>query len=275
MHQNRDQVLTELICRAAQSRGTPHNLTGIDLAGIDGCWELRRFLARVAAESCEDDWEAKSARNIIGRARRELAANDLLSLPPALEWPESNKEIRREVMARLDPPSAPSALEVWTLAKALVRLYPDEAETSRVRACVLNLLDAAGPLDALPLADALVRLDPKPPATDIKRARGRVLYLLDHATAQPWEADALVDALVTLGKDPTDMARARARVLELFDARHAHELADTLGKLGLDPLADLRGWTSDLVNAWFAPPAPPDDPRRAWATPAAPLLLTA
>jgi hypothetical protein len=67
------------------------------------------------------------------------------------------------------------------------------------------------------------------------------------------------------------MAQARARVLEVFDARHARELAGTLGKLDLDPFADLKGWTSHLVNAWYAPPAPPVDLSRVWAMMGAPM----
>ena len=264
MHPDRDQVLKKLICRAAQSRRIPEGLVC-----IDGCWELRRFLARVAAESCESDWAPESA-SIIGQARMDLAANDLLGLSPAAGWPATNSQIRRDVLAQLDAPSAAWAFEAWVLAKALVRLEPEDGDKARARGRVLDLLGAADPLDARVLADALVRLGPEQP-DDMERARGRVLCLLGHATAQPWEADALVDALVTLGSDPSDMAQARARVLEVFDARHARELADTLGKLGLDPLADLKGWTSHLVNAWYAPPAPPADLSRAWATLGAPM----
>ena len=48
MHPQRDQVLKELICRVTQG-----DQLHADLAAIDGCWEIRRFLARVAMESAE------------------------------------------------------------------------------------------------------------------------------------------------------------------------------------------------------------------------------
>ncbi|HEX3955360.1 MAG TPA: hypothetical protein VHZ03_01880 [Trebonia sp.] len=261
MHPDRDQVLKELVCRAARSRRIPESL-----AGIDGCWELRRFLARVAAETCEADWAAESV-SIIGRARMELAVNDLLGLPPAAGWPATNSQIRRESLAQLDAPAAAWAFEAWVLATALDRLELKDNDKARARDRVLDLMDAADPLDTRVLADALARLGLKQPE---KRARGRVLDLLGHA-AEYWEADALVDALVTLGSHPADMAQARARVLEVFDARHARELAGTLGKLDLDPFADLKGWTSHLVNAWYAPPAPPVDLSRVWAMMGAPM----
>ena len=48
MHPERDQVLKELIRRV-----TGGDQLAADLAQIDGCWEIRRFLARVAQESGE------------------------------------------------------------------------------------------------------------------------------------------------------------------------------------------------------------------------------
>ena len=47
MHPQRDQVLKELICRDSGDQ------LRADLAAIDGCWEIRRFLARVAQESSQ------------------------------------------------------------------------------------------------------------------------------------------------------------------------------------------------------------------------------
>jgi hypothetical protein len=264
MRPDRDQVLTELICRAARSRYVPD-----DLAGIDGCWELRRFLARVAAESCEADWAAESV-SIIGRARMDLAANDLLSLPPASGWPATNSQIRRELLAQLEAPSAPPALEVWTLARALARLDLEQSEMAQARGRVLDLLDAATEsweVDAL--TDALVRLGRE--QSEMAQARARVLDMFD-TIAQPWEVNALGDALVRLDPTQPERTQARASVLDRFDASHAKQLAGALGKLGIDPLTDLRGWTSQLVNAWAAPPGSPgDDPRRAWITAEAPL----
>ena len=66
MHQQRDQVLHEVIRQVTRSERVSE-----DLAPIDGCRELRRFLARVATESSESDWKSESAA-IISRARLDL-----------------------------------------------------------------------------------------------------------------------------------------------------------------------------------------------------------
>jgi hypothetical protein len=67
MHPQHDQLLRELICRASPSGQVPG-----ELSVIDGGWEFRRLLARVAAESSQDDWSAEMAE-VIGQARIELA----------------------------------------------------------------------------------------------------------------------------------------------------------------------------------------------------------
>ena len=63
MHPHHDQLLRDLICRAARSDQIPG-----DMSVIDAGWELRRLLARVASESSEADWSAEVA-GMIGRAR--------------------------------------------------------------------------------------------------------------------------------------------------------------------------------------------------------------
>ena len=69
MHPQRDQVLKDLICRMTGS-----DQLRADLAAIDGCWEIRRFLARVAQESGEGDWSPEAAE-MIGQARLDLATS--------------------------------------------------------------------------------------------------------------------------------------------------------------------------------------------------------
>ena len=66
MHPQHDQLLRDLICRAASSDQIPR-----DLSVIDAGWEARGLLARVAAESRETDWSPE-ASGIIGQARVEL-----------------------------------------------------------------------------------------------------------------------------------------------------------------------------------------------------------
>ena len=67
MHPQRDQLVRDLICRAASSDQIPG-----DLSVIDAGWEARGLLARVAAESSEADWSPEIA-GMIGQARVELA----------------------------------------------------------------------------------------------------------------------------------------------------------------------------------------------------------
>ena len=97
MHPQRDQVLKELICRV--TRG---DQLRADLAAIDGCWEIRRFLARVALESGEDDWSPEAAE-MIGQARLDIATSgqDNLRQVVASDWPTSNGLIIESLLALL------------------------------------------------------------------------------------------------------------------------------------------------------------------------------
>ena len=72
MHPERDEVLRALLCRASGSDEIPGDLSVIDAGG-----EVRRLLARVAAESREDDW-SRAVRTIIGQARVELARSGIV-----------------------------------------------------------------------------------------------------------------------------------------------------------------------------------------------------
>ena len=56
MHPERDQLLRDLIYRATNSDHLPE-----DLSVIDGAWEFRKLLARVAAESSAADWSPEIA----------------------------------------------------------------------------------------------------------------------------------------------------------------------------------------------------------------------
>ena len=72
-----------------------------DFAAIDYCWEIRRFLARVALESPEDAWSLDAAE-MIGWARLDLATSqqDNLRQVVACDWPTSNGLISEALLAR-------------------------------------------------------------------------------------------------------------------------------------------------------------------------------
>ena len=229
MHRERDVVLGELICRAGRCGRIPD-----DIAGIDGCWELRRFLARVAEESGVGDWAEESAR-IISRARLDLAVAGFWDWVQAVPgWPDSNNQIRQVVLGSLaeaassqqiqeqlrahPPPPAPpgqagaSPYRVATSARLLARLRPEPDELRQARAVTLDLLvNADNPGAAAALAESLVGLDPVP--GELAQARAAVLALLDRPDGDS-RTEALARALTRLAPEPDDLGRARARVLD-------------------------------------------------------------
>ncbi|WP_187365644.1 NACHT domain-containing protein [Trebonia kvetii] len=246
MHPRRDQVLKELICQAAQSECVPD-----DLASIDGCWELRRFLTRVAEESLEDSWMAESAA-IIGRARLDVAAFDPFHVAAAHGWPTTDSQIRGEILAHIEATNRSPV--VAGLAQTLNGLQPKPRELARARSQVLNLLASARPYDVPNLETALRRLNPH--ADDLARARSLLLDQLDATSTGTVGLDVpqLAGALCGLDPQPGDLARARSRVLHLLEAANPddlYSLADVLGWLGSEPgeLARARGRVLDVLEA--------------------------
>ena len=237
MHPDRDQVLKGLICQAAGSSDIPDNL-----AGIDGCWEFRHFLARTAGESYKDSWTAESAA-IIGRAQLDIAANEPRDLPAAPGWPTVVSQIRRDVLEKLDTADPKQA--VW-LAGALRGLSPQPADLTRARTRILNLLDTAHPWRIGELAEALAGL--RPPPDDLARARTRIMNLLDGADAGA--ARLAASALRWLSPAPADLTRARTRMLNVLDTAdpgNARDLAEALGGFGAVP-ADLTRARTRILN---------------------------
>ena len=96
MHPQHDQLLRELICRAARSEQIPG-----DLSVIDAGWEFRGLLARVAAESSEADWSPEVA-GMIGQARVELARSGRFDdLGGAAHWETSDRQAREALLGLL------------------------------------------------------------------------------------------------------------------------------------------------------------------------------
>ena len=140
MHSQRDQVLKELICRA-----TGGDQLHADLAAIDGCWEIRRFLARVAQESGEGDWLPEAAQ-MIGQARLDLATSrqDNLRQVVASDWPTSNGLIIEALLALLARTTGPwPAIHPWVareLAEVIAELDPAAEDRAQAREALLRLL---------------------------------------------------------------------------------------------------------------------------------------
>ena len=138
MHRHRNQVLRELICRAARSTEVPD-----DLAAIDIGWEFRRFLARVAAESSQSDWTPDAAE-IIEQARVDLAdSGHVDNLGGAVSWEKSNRAIRRALLQRYFRPlhvRPYRTISEFTLVRGVTQLFPDEDENRQALSALLNAL---------------------------------------------------------------------------------------------------------------------------------------
>lgn len=268
MHPGRNQILKELICRVTRGDQLP-----ADLTAIDGCWEFRSFLARVAQESGEGDWSPEGAE-MIGQARLDIATSRLndLRLVVAGEWPTSNGPIFESLLGRLRAET--NTWRVLELADALNRLATSAEDLAQARQALLGLLAGeTDPRRAGRLANALIRLEPS--ATDLAQARQAILSLLAGetdpsrsrklaeatrmapsakqraaarqrllialgGTTDPWGAGDLAEALTRLEPSAEDLARARralsTKLAKVSDPRRAGKLADVLSLL--EPCAD-------------------------------------
>jgi hypothetical protein len=259
MHPQRDRVLESLVRRATNS-----DHTRADLMGIDGCGEIRKFLARVARESAADDWPP-GASEMIAQARHNFAlsgrGSDNLRLVASASWPESNSLILRSMLGFASHEA--STWVAWALAdavewlaltaedgvqvrEALLGLLPDQTDSltcelladaaaalaltdqdrSQVRELLLRLIfDGTNPEVAAALASAVARLDPT--AEDQASARQVLLRLLP-GQAIPWIARQLADAIVQLVVTDADRADARQALLGLLPEQADPQIAEAL-----------------------------------------------
>ena len=230
MHPQRDQVLDELICRV-----TGGCQLRADLGAVDGCWEIRRFLARVALESGEDTWSPKASQ-MIGQARQDLATSrpEHIDQVVANEWPTSNGLITESLIGLLARETDPERARA--LADAVAGLDPAPEDLARARESLLGLLAReTDPERARALADAVAGLDPAP--EDLARAREALLGMLASTTIS-WSARALADAVAGLDPAPEDLARTREALLGLlhaggFSHEGAAELAEAVARLAV------------------------------------------
>ena len=222
MHPQRNQLLLDLICRAARSKHIPRNLSV-----IDGGWEVRRLLARVAAESHETDWLPEAAK-MIGQARLDLATSrqDDLRQVVASDWPTSNGQITQSLLGLLARAADPRVAGV--LAKAVTGLELTEQDRAQARERLLELLArATGYWDARHLTEAVAGLTAA--AQDRDQVRPRLLGLLGRA-ADPYVARVLAEAVAGPELTEQDRAQARERLLELLARAADPEAAGVLAK---------------------------------------------
>ena len=244
MHPLHDQLLRDLICRAACSDQIPR-----DLSVIDAAWEFRGFLARVAVESGEADWSPELAE-MIGRARVELARSGrLCDLGGAPLWGASNRQAREVLLGLLTRQAdGQTAAQLATglaqlagteeekhqaremllglltrqtdgqttaqLATGLAQLAGTEEEKHQAREMLLGLLTRqTDGRTAARLATGLVHLDPT--NEEKRRAREVLLGLLVGET-RDWAAAQLATSLVQLAETEEEKHQTREVLLRLL-----------------------------------------------------------
>ncbi len=246
MHPQRGQVLEELIRRITANDQLP-----VGLAAIDGCREIRRFLARVAQESGEGDWPRKAAE-LIGQARLDLVTSgyDDLHLAVAGNWPTSNRPILESLLGRLARETDPYRAE--KLAGAVAGLDPTAKDQARAREALLGqLVGGTSPGRDWGLADAIAELG----SAEEDRARAREA-LLGQLASEPdgWTAQQLMCAVVQLSVTAEDRARAREALLGLLNREthppRARDLAVAVADL--DPTAEERARAREALLGLLA-----------------------
>jgi hypothetical protein len=134
-HPQHDQLVRDLICRAARSDQVPG-----DLSVIDAGWEFRGLLARVASESGEADWSPEVA-GMIGQARVDLARSARIDyLGGAAPWAASNRQARDALLGLLA--GHISATAAGRLAAAVAQLATTAEDKRQAREALLARLAA-------------------------------------------------------------------------------------------------------------------------------------
>ena len=207
MHPQRDHLLQELTCHALRSDQVPG-----DLSVIDGGWEWRGFLARVASESSEDDWSPEAAE-MIWQARLALAqARRLEDLGGTASWGTSSRQACKVLLGLLAGEA--DGRVAAELARGVVQLAPTTQDKAQARGVLLGLLagEANGRV-AAELARGVVQLAP----TTQDRAQAReVLLGLLAAEADGRVAAELARGVVQLAPTTQDKAQAREVLLGLI-----------------------------------------------------------
>ena len=245
MHPQHDQLVRDLICRAASSDQIPG-----DLSVIDAGWQVRGLLARVAAESSESNWSPEIA-GMIGQARVELAKSDgFRLLGGAGHWETSDRQVRDALLTLLARTT--DSWRAWRLAGGLVQLDPTAEDKRQARDALLTLLArATDGWRAEGLAGGLVQLDPT--AEDKRQARDALLTLLARETNGEL-GELLADGLVQLDPTAEDRRQARDALLTLLaretDGWVAWRLAG--GLVQLDPTAEDRRQARDALLTLLA-----------------------
>ena len=234
MHPQRDLILKEMIGRLTGRNHLPQ-----DLAALDGCWEIRRFLARVAQESAEGDWSPEAAE-WIGQARNDLVTSqrDNLDLVVANDWPSSNRVIVGLLLKQLAAETDSHAF--GKLAETVSQLAGTvEDRTSATETLLSRLPHLTDCWNARTVTAAVSRLAVT--AKDRAAAREALCALLAPET-DPVTAQELAAAFIQLAVSPNDRAAARKKLVALL-TRETNDLTTWVlidAVVEMDPSPDER-----------------------------------
>ena len=255
MHSKHDELLRNLLCRLARSDQIP-----TDLSVIEAGWEFRRFLAKVASESREEDWSTEIA-GIIGQALVELArsAHTQDDLGRPLHWGTSNRQARDELLGLLADQPGRERAEV--LVSWVVLLAVAAEDKRQARDTLLGLLGLLADQVKRGLTQVLVGgvVHLAALAEDKRQARDTLLGLL--AEPDNWTSvRALVEGLVQLDPTAEDKQQARNTLLGLLADGNGTASTLTAAMVHLDPTAEDKQQARDILLADHFEDATAKDP---------------
>jgi hypothetical protein len=246
MHADRDQVLREIIRATMRSDELPGNL-----AAVDGCLELRRFLARLAAQSSEADWSAESA-GTIGHALMDLVTSETRDLSTyvrmAQGWGNSNGLLRTALLQELNDYDEPQF--AGYPAEALAGLHPTVAERAEAREKLLQLLSQNPETGRWTLVDGLAALAVT--AEERRETRNVLLALLTDGACDHESDNYLTCTVLELAVTPQDRAETWQRILEHllerpWNATSVSSMAGAMSQSQLELTVDERDQAIEVL----------------------------
>ena len=227
MHPHREQVLRELVRQV-----TGGDQTAAGIRAIDGCWEFRRLLARVAHESSQADWPPEAA-GLIGQARADLMISRLgCHHFIADDWPTSNRLVFERLLVMADQGRRHARGLAWAVAGP----GAEAEERAAARQALLHLLlGQEFAWRSGNLAREIAALDPT--AEERAATRQALLRLLARERIASFALD-LAEAIVMLGPTAEERVPTREALLHLLvdnmnDSSQTRKAADLVAELAV------------------------------------------